>query len=116
MVDPSSPVEKGIPFSCLLIFLRAGVGGGIAEGAEEENGTLLCMSFVEEELGSIFLFHGPWLPPAMPQQHPDFCSKNDKATQPQAAWEMTMVCAGFILSCPLSLHGVPGDTFLVWPQ
>lgn len=94
-IDPSSLAEKGIPFSYMfaLMFLRAGLGGGVAEGAEEESGILLCMRFVEKELGSIFLFHGPLHPPAMLQQHPDFMMEQQRSPAP-------------------SLYDVPGSTYV----
>lgn len=50
---------RALQLPLALVSLRAGWGGGTAEGAEEESAGWWSMSFVENEMGSAFLSHGP---------------------------------------------------------
>lgn len=78
------------------MFLRAGSGGGTAEGAEEESEILLWMCFVEEEVGSL-------ASPATPQQLPDFVTGMTKLPLPRQCGKWWWHVQIFILSWPLHL-------------
>lgn len=92
------------------MFLRAGLGDGTAEGAEEESGILLWMCFVEEEVGSL-------ASPATPQQLPDFVTRMANLLHPRQCGKWWWHVQIFILSWPLHLMASQDILrFLAWPE